>query len=121
MLRKTKTQYDLSKINKNNNNESLIGQNKTKLLKNKLISYVNTNRNQVIETNNIYDISGLFEECCNLESIPDISQWTTINFMKIEALFFNCKRLSYIFLKISFLFLVLLILPHQSYMNMNLF
>ena len=45
MLRKTKTFYNLSKKNQNdeNNNESFIMQNKAKLLKNKLIRNANTN------------------------------------------------------------------------------
>jgi hypothetical protein len=62
MLRKTKTQYDLSKINKNNNNESLIGQNKTKLLKNKLISYVNTNRNKPYSNSKKFNSFSKFKE-----------------------------------------------------------
>ena len=51
MLRKTKTQYNLSKNNQSSNNESFIEQIKTKLLKSKLINNANSNRNKQSQRN----------------------------------------------------------------------
>ena len=56
------------------------------------------NLNTVISLNsfntiNIENMSGLFYNCFNLQSVDAIKNWNTKNLINVEYLFFNCKNL----------------------------
>ena len=44
-------------------------------------------------SNDIRDISGLFENCLSLKSLPDISNWNIKYVINISRLFYNCSSL----------------------------
>ena len=48
---------------------------------------------KLIGTNNITDISYLFDECGSLIEVPDISEWDTSNIVNMESLFSHCELL----------------------------
>ena len=46
------------------------------------------------QTNNIIDISSLFDGCISLFKIPDISKWNVDKLKSMDFLFRNCLSLS---------------------------
>ena len=54
----------------------------------------NTLEIKLIETKTITDMSSMFQECNSLFSIPDISNWNTINVTRMSFMFDNCSSLT---------------------------
>ena len=48
----------------------------------------------LLDTSNIFDISCMFYGCFSLISLPDISNWNTLNFRRINRVFFDCRSLN---------------------------
>ena len=46
-----------------------------------------------LDTKNITDISFLFYKCSSLEFLPDISNWNTNNIINLHGLFYGCSSL----------------------------
>ena len=46
-----------------------------------------------INTSNIINLSGMFKNCNNLTSIPDISKWKTSNVIDMSYMFYGCSQL----------------------------
>ena len=44
--------------------------------------------------NNVKDMSGMFNGCTSLLSLPDISKWNTININDMSYMFYRCSSLS---------------------------
>ena len=47
-----------------------------------------------IDTNNIFDMSYVFQRCTSIESLPDISKWNTNNVNYMSGMFSCCSSLS---------------------------
>ena len=83
--------------NKNNCYLLIDGQQK------ELCSYLELNENQkekglleikLIENKSITDMSYIFSECINLESLPDISKWDAKNVTNMSYMLYSCRLLN---------------------------
>ena len=48
------------------------------------------------DTKNVTNMSGMFSGCESLESLPDISKWDTKNVTNMSFMFFKCNKLKYL-------------------------
>jgi len=85
-------------VENNKNNCYLLINNK----KHELCESVKLNKNHINEktleisleeTEKITNMSYMFSDCCSLKSIPDISDWDSINVNNMNSMFYNCNTL----------------------------
>ena len=58
-----------------------------RLILNKCSSLVSLPDLSIWNTNNVCDLSGLFQNCSSLTSLPDISKWNTSNVKNMSCIF----------------------------------
>ena len=95
----TKIKLFGEKFVENNKDKSRIIINGEEKELNSFYNFENMNDNELFEIKlkgikNIIDMSYMFSDCTSLISLPDISEWNTININNMSHMFDGCKLLS---------------------------
>ena len=91
--------FDEDFVKNNKNNCRLIINGKEQDLKEKYTFGLFSTKKEVLEIKlkgitNITNMSGMFNGCSSLSSLPDISKWNTSNVTNMSGMFYGCSSLS---------------------------